>query len=107
MAVKTLGTNANNSITNALPFLPGFGSGMATADVATMANAIKDDLGNLHLASGQLAPFSEAFSYNGLLFIPRRGILQMLPGDWVGVDSRGWPILLSADTIANGNWTHS
>lgn len=103
MATSTLGTNANNSIPNALKFLPGYGSGMATADIATIAGNIKDDLGNLH----SVVP--GAFTDNGLLFIPNRTIapIKILPGDWVGVTSRGWPILLSADEIANGLWTHN
>ena len=105
MATSTLGTNATNSIPNALVYLPGYASGMAVADVATLAEAIQDDQGNLKLPAGQLAPFSEAFSYNGQLYVPNRGYLKILPGDVVGVDSRGWPILLSADTIANGDWT--
>lgn len=101
MAVKTLGTNANNSITKALKFLPGYGSGMAPADIATLNNAILNDLNRLANVVGG------SFSAGGQLFVPNRGVLTILPGDWVGVDSRGWPILLSADTIANGPWTHS
>jgi hypothetical protein len=48
-----------------------------------------------------------AFSSNGLLYVPNRGILKVLPGDYVGVDDQGWPILVSAYSIANGAWTHS
>ena len=107
MATSTLGTNANSSIPNALQFLPGWNSGMAAADVATLNTAIKDDQGNLHLQTGQLAPFNAAFTVEGNLYVPNRGILKVLPGDWVGVDSRGWPILLSKDTITNGLWTHN
>lgn len=101
MATKTLGTNANNSIPNAIQFLPGSGSGISAADMATMRLGIKDDINVTHPV------LPEAFTYDGQLFIPNRGILIVRPGDWVGVDSRGWPILLSADTIANGLWTHS
>lgn len=102
MATKTLGSNANNSIPNAISYLPGWNSGMSAADIATMALAIKDDQNNLKPLIG-----AGGFSDNGLLLIPNRGTLKLLPGDWVGVDSRGWPILLSADTIANGLWTHN
>lgn len=100
MAVKTLGTNATTSITKALAYLHGIGS-LPPADVATIAQAILDDVNPAH----PILP--GAFTPGGLLEIPNRGILKIKPGDWVGVDSRGWPILLSADTIANGNWTHS
>ena len=101
MAVRTLGTTATTSIANALSALSGIGS-MPPADVATLNNAIRDDLNPAHPLIGGAFKAGE-----GQLWIPRRGMLQVYPGDWVGVDSRGWPILLSADTIANGNWTHS
>lgn len=44
---------------------------------------------------------------NSFLGIPGRGILQILPGDVVAVDSCGWPILLSGNTIsfAGSDWT--
>lgn len=96
MAVSTLGTTANNSIANALKFLPGYNSGMAAADIATMSQAILDDLINSH------PNLPEAFSANGKLYIPNRGVLKMLPGDWVGVDPSGWPILLSKHAITIG-----
>lgn len=101
MATKTLGTSATNSLNPALQFLPGYGSGMSAADIASMTNHIKDDLNVSH----PLMP--QAFSANGLLYVPNRGILKMLPGDWVGVDSQGWPILVSKNSIANAAWTHS
>jgi hypothetical protein len=66
-----------------------------------MALAIKNDQINGHPV------FPNAFSSNGLLYVPNRGYLQMLPGDWVGVDSQGWPILVSKNSIANAAWTHS
>lgn len=98
-AIVAIGTNANNSITNGLKFLPGYNSGMAAADIATINNAIKNDADR----AGTFG-IGGQFTAAGQLFIPRRGILQVLPGDWVGVDPRGWPILLSADTVANGPW---
>ena len=52
-------------------------------------------------------PTNVAFSKQGLLYIPNRGVLQVLPGDWVGVDNYGWPILVSSFSIANGPWTHT
>lgn len=116
MATKTLGTNATTSLT-ALQFQPG---GMAAADVATIANAIMDDFAT---AGGQpSAPVGAglgskekiwpgAFSSNGLLYIPNRGVLQMRPGDWVAVDAEGFPFLipfssLPATLTATGN-THT
>jgi hypothetical protein len=98
MATKTLGTTANNSLT-ALAFLPGIGS-LAAADVATV-DSIKDDLNVAH----PVIPGS--FVQAGSLYVPNRGWLQILPGDYVAIDSQGWPILVSANSIANAAWTHS
>jgi len=86
----------------AVKWLPGFNSGVAAADLATINNDIKDDQNVAH------PKVPGAFSYNGQLFIPNRGVLKLLPGDWVAVDATtGWPILLSSYAIASGPWTHS
>lgn len=95
MAVSTFGTNANSSLTALLS-----SGAMAAADVAAIALAIKNDLVN------GLPIYPEAFSQKNLLYVPNRGVLQVRPGDWVAVDSQGWPILVSANSVANGPWTH-
>lgn len=95
MATGTLGTNANNSLT-----AKDFVGAMAPADIAAIANAIKNDQIN------GLPIWPGAFAQTGLLYVPNRGILKCLPGDYVGVDSQGWPILVSKNSIANGPWTH-
>ena len=99
MATITLGTTANNSLTSVL-WLPGYASGLSAADQATIRNLIKDDIGNAHLRIGGALQA-------GSLVIPNRGVLQVLPGDYIGVDSQGWPILVSKNSIANAAWTHS
>lgn len=99
MATQTLGTNANDSLSPAIVFKPGYGSGMSAADIASVAQSIKDDLNTTHPV------YPQAFSSNGLLYVPNRGILTMLPGDVVAVDSTGWPVLVSSNAIANGPWT--
>lgn len=96
MATGTLGTNANNSLTSLI-----MSAADAAADVAAIAQAIKDDVNVAHPI------WPGAFSLNGNLFIPNRGVLKILPGDYVGVDSTGWPILVSAHAIAAGPWTHA
>ena len=99
MAVQTVGTNANNSLTYGIKFLPGYGSGMAGTDIAAIALQIKDDLNVAHPI------YPNAFSSNGLLYVPNRGVLTVLPGDYVAVDpTTGWPILLSKRAIASGPW---
>lgn len=101
MATSTLGTNATTSIPVAMAYTTVLASGADNiADFASLDGAIKDDQNVAH-------PVIHGWSKAGQLFVPNRGWLKVLPGDWVGVDSRGWPILLSADTIANGLWTHS
>ena len=114
MATGTVGTNANNTLT-ALTFL----HGMTVADLATMQQLILDDqspaTGALALAAPSAKPiWPGAFTTWGRLYIPNRGVLQVLPGDVVAIDANGWPILLSANAIAGGaapsavtSWTHA
>ncbi len=98
VATLELGTNANDSLEPAIAFKPGYGSGMSAADIAAMALAIKDDPNVAHPV------YPNAFSSNGILYVPNRGQLQMLPGDVVGVDPiSGWPILVSAYAISVGS----
>ncbi len=102
MATKTLGSNANNSLT-ALQFSAG--ADMVDADLAAMRALILDDLLG---AFGRVMP--EGFSRNGLLIVPNRGVLKVLPGDWVACDpNSGWPILVSGNVIGRGGtpWAHS
>ena len=98
MATGTLGTTATTSLT-ALAF----GGALAAADIATIANAILNDQVN----GNPIWP--GAFAQTGLLYVPNRGILKCLAGDYVGVDAAtGWPILVSARAAAsNPQWVHS
>lgn len=89
MATNTVGTTANNSLTALL-----MSGAMAAADIATIALGVKNDLINGHPI------YPGAFAQNGQLFVPNRGVLRVLPGDYVAIDANGWPILLSANTIA-------
>ena len=118
MATKTLGTSATTSLT-AIPWTSGSN---AQADIATIAAGIYSD-GNVTPGVGQWSnsPFAskanggpswpgalEMLGAEGQLIIPNRGILKVLPGDYVAFDATtGWPILLSALAIASGPWTHS
>lgn len=100
MATKTAGTNATTSL-RAVAFSKGLTT-LSDADIATMALAIKDDQNVAHPV------WPGAFARAGLLYIPNRGVLTVLPGDYVMVDNTtGWPILVSARAIASGPWTHS
>lgn len=98
MATRTLGTSANNSLTSVLWNSAG---SVTAADLATINLGIKDDIINSH-------PIVPNAFRAGLLVIPNRGILKVLPGDFVGFDATtGWPILVSKRAIASGPWAHS
>lgn len=97
MALKTLGTAA----TTTLPAFVVNANDFITADIATLKTSIKDDQTN----GNPIWPGS--YERQGLLFIPNRGVLKCLPGDYIGVDASGWPILLSALAAANANWVHT
>jgi hypothetical protein len=103
MATDTLGTNATTSLT-AVPYSPS-SQVLLPADMKTMNNAILDDLNTSHPQASLIG--TGGMAYNGMLFVPNRGVLKVLPGDWIGVDANGWPILVSAYSIATGGWTHS
>lgn len=97
MATTLGGTVANNSLTS-LAFQRG---GLAAADIATIQQAILDDQLGLSGAGVPQRVWSGAFVQAGMLFIPNRGVLQVLPGDVVMVDPvSGWPVLVSAKAIA-------
>lgn len=96
MALVTLGSNATNTLSAFVVT-----RNPAAADVGTMRNAIKDDQNVAHPI------YPGAYNQTGQLYIPNRGVLIVLPGDYIAWDSRGWPILVSADAIASGPWTHT
>jgi hypothetical protein len=102
MSTITGGTTTTSNLTGIV--VPSKSSGATThflpADIATINNLIKDDLNNLH-------PIVKGAFRNEILIIPNRGPLLVLPGDYVFVDANGWPILVSAHSIATGGWTHT
>lgn len=110
MTIGTAGTNLTTSLT-AL-FHPGSFISPAgvtqsfvetDADIATINQAIKDDQ-NPNQPPINATPML-GYSRNGVLYVPNRGFLRVLPGDLVCVDANGWPILVSARSIATGGWT--
>lgn len=97
MATRTLGTAATNTLTGLT-----FSSTMTVADAATIRAGIKDDLIN------GSPIFPGAFLAAGLLFIPNRGVLKLIPGDVVAFNAvSGWPIMLSAAAAASANWVYT
>lgn len=114
MALLTLGSNATTTL-SALQFL----HGMNVTDRAALAQLILNDNSRAGGSIANAAPSAKpvmpnAFTTQGQLYVPNRGVLQVLPGDYVAVDANGWPILLSANAIAGGSspsaatsWTHT
>ena len=96
MATRTLGTAATTTLT-ALQYV----NGMVPADLATMnAGILNDKVG--------MPPFPNCFQTNGTLLIPNRGILTLIPGDFVAFDpATGFPILLSAAAAAGASYVHT
>lgn len=116
MALRTLGSNANNSLS---AFVVGFNDTIA-ADLAAINVALRGDppgygaynqvaSTGLVTGTGTVRPrINQAYVKQGLLIIPNRGHLQLKAGDFVCWDSTtGWPIVLSGDAAANGPYTHS
>lgn len=97
MALRTLGTPAPTSLDALL-----FSKVMNAVDFATLQHAIKYD----GVEGNRVVP--NGLAREGFLFVPRRGVLRILDGDFVGVDNTGWPILVSANSIASGvDWDNT
>lgn len=98
MALLT-GGSSTTTVLDALAFNPG---DPAPHDVGSLANLIMDD------QNPKATIMPTAFSYTGLLFVPNRGVLRCLKGDYVMVDPvTGWPILVSGAAVTGGSFVHS
>ena len=107
MATHTLGTPSSTTLVavtyseSPLVLLP--------ADLAAIANGILQDNmtpGSLVASNvGQAIP--GAFNFMGLLTFPGgRGQIKLYPGDVIAIDNLGWPVVVSAASIANAtDWT--
>ena len=95
MSTKTLGTAGTTTLT-AVPF-----GGLSPADIQAISQSIKHDM----ISTSPIFP--GALSHAGLLYIPNRGVLQVLPGDFVGVDATGWPILVGKSAVGSASWVHT
>ena len=116
MALRTIGTAATSTLSG---FVVGFNDTIA-ADLATLNIGIKADPpgwaawnvpATTGLAAGQgthQPQVNQAYVKQGLLFIPNRGHLQLIPGDFVAFDATtGWPIVVSGYAAANAGWVHN
>jgi len=101
MATATMGTAATTTLT-ALQFQ----ASMSPTDYATIDNAILNDA--LPTTAPAASSFSGGWARSGQLYVPNRGVLRMLPGDYVAFDTQtGWPILVSARAAAGAGWVHT
>jgi len=99
MALKTLGTSATTTLRALV-----MNSNLTPADAATLRANIKNDKVN----GNPVWPGGFEFQGGqGLLYIPNRGVLQCLPGDYIAYDPNGWPVLVAANSIAGSGWSHS
>jgi hypothetical protein len=94
--MATLGTNATTSLTaftfNQSPNV------LTPANMATLKAGIVDDINPLSKSPNSFV------DYNGLLMIPRRGMIKIFPGDVIAFDpATGFPIIVSAAAIASGS----
>ncbi len=104
MATKTLGTAATTTLV-AIPWSQSQ-SVLLPADLATVNNAILDDQNVSHPAAHLIG--TGGVDVTGRLWVPNRGFLNILVGDYVAYDTQtGWPILVSARAAANAGWVHS
>jgi hypothetical protein len=101
MATGTLGTAATSSLTS----INGWTPQTAIADIAAIAALI------LRQEAGfRTSIIPGGFTQSGRLQLPGgRGIIQLKPGDYIGVDHNGWPIVVTKESIADGSssWAHS
>jgi hypothetical protein len=95
MALLPVGTKLTTSLSG-LVFQRG---GMNPADTAALRARILDDKLAAVVPPGTPNIWQGAFE-QGQLYIPRRGVLKIEPGDVIAVDAYGWPILISHYSIA-------
>lgn len=79
-------------------FLVSVNVGASSAVLSQAATASASGV-NLMFVPRDNEPWGD-FSFNGQLHIPRRGVLKVFRGDVVAIDNSGWPILISANSIA-------
>ena len=100
MATGTMGTTGTTSLVS----INGWNPQTAIADIASIEALIKQQANPAHyIEPGNFSP-------SGTLHLPGgRGIIRLKPGDYIGVDHNGWPIVVSSQSLADGSssWAHS
>jgi hypothetical protein len=102
MALRTIGTAATTTLQG---FVVGTND-LIAADVASLLNAINDDLKPTTAPAS--ARFLNCYNQTGSIVIPNRGQLLLRAGDFVAWDTQtGFPIVVSALAAANAGWVHT
>src|SRR5437879_1647864 len=99
MALGTMGTAATTSLVS----INGWTPATAIADMAAIEAHILDQSNPAH-------PLWPGAFEAGRLYLPNvRGIILLKPGDYIGYDHFGWPIVVSKESIADASssWSHS
>lgn len=81
-----------------------------TATSVTLSAAATDSVASKRIGFiNAPSPPGNEFNFNGTLLIPNRGLVKVLPGDVVAIDNTGWPILVSAASLAYAGtqWTRT
>ncbi len=109
MALHTLGTSSTTAL-KALIWQP---AGMSFTDASALAAYMKpdDNTGSSGIVTGQQNGWFGANGFNGgFLHLPRgRGLIKLVPGDVVAVDTQtGFPFVIST-LAANSNpaWVYT
>lgn len=104
MATATIGTALTTTLIT-VPFAA-VGTTLSPADLATINKNILDDQNVAHPEAWLNG--TGGFAQQGLLYVPNRGVLKVLPGDYVAYDpATGFPYLISAAAAAGASWVHS
>lgn len=106
MALTTMGTSATTTLRGLH-----MDGNLSAADGATLRANIKYDgvyanAAWTRIQNAQIYP--DGFTFQGgqgLLYVPRRGVLNVFPGDYVAYDPQGWPVLIAGWSISGSGST--
>lgn len=100
MALRTMGTTAQTTLSAIR-----VGADTTVTDLAALMALSKDD--SVGVAPNNL--LAKATLDGNVLWIPNRGFLKVNIGDYIAVDSTGWPIVVSKNSALYGstNWVHT
>lgn len=93
---------------SAIVIPPGtFVTAKPTGTSVTLSQAAAATVAGLRVAFIPPSALNSRLGFEGFLEIPGRGTIKVYPGDKILIDNTGWPIVLSAATVAYAGsiWT--